>query len=441
MGGRGQGVRRGRGEVRGRISNSQYDRVRAGSGAGSEWNNRWQVLDQTGDDIDVSISDGNRDGAMGGEEGLRNGRGDSNVTTRSQERQQRADGLMETDNNVEGGNGNGRIGNETGTGAIRKRNLQERSPGQHEDRRTNRPRLDEFDVGALCEEIDKKMRTGMAELLNKVPDELKETMRNGFEVLLDGLKGVMNGTSDCVAEERKSREADGMRTDDRLKKVEEKMKEMTRAHENVADEQVHSNIRRSEREMEDKVRHANCCLKLLDIDFGKQTEDRMWMVRSVIGWMRDNISNQDVGTYDRVMRRTRVQILGRGTSSVRGNGGKTIYTVPILLECRDRTDAGDLDAILRNAGYFSTFHWPSEILDFVKEAREDVRKLGYEKRSHFIRIRPEERGGSVQIRADIKEKKRGEVAGKSLLVLSDCKQADVGNVERHSHTQSGGEEE
>jgi hypothetical protein len=241
-------------------------------------------------------------------------------------------------------------------------------------------------------------------------------MRNGFEVLLEGLKGVMNGTSDCVAEERKCREADGMRVDDRLKKVEERMDEMTRAHENVADEQVHSNIRRSEKEMEDKVRHANCCLKLLDIDFGKQTEDRLWMVRSVIGWMRDDISNQDVSLYDRVMRRTRVQILGRGTAAVRGSGGNTIYTVPVLLECRDRTDAGDLDAILRSAGYFSTFHWPSEILDFVKDAREEVRKLGYEERSHYIRIRPEERGGNVQIRADVKEKNGGRWQAKAFWV-------------------------
>jgi hypothetical protein len=381
--------------------------VRAGSGAGNEWNNRWQILDQTGDDNDVSGFDGYREGETGGEDGVRNGRGDNNVTNRSQDRQQRADGLMETDNNAEGETVTGRGGTEAGTGAARKINLQERSPGQHEDRRTNRPRLDEFDIGALCEEIDKKMRTGMAELLSKAPDDFKETMRNRIEVLLEGLKGVMNGTSDCVAEERKCREADSLRTDDRMKKMEDRIEEMARAHENVADEQVHSNIRRLEKEMEDKVRHSSCCLKLLDIDFGKQTQDRMWMVRSVIGWMRGDINSQDVDTYDRVMRRTRVQILGRGTTAARGHGGKTIYTVPVLLECRDRTDAGDLDSVLRTAGYFSTFHWPSEILDFVKEAREEVRRLGYEERSHFIRIRPEERGGCVQIRADVKKKNSG----------------------------------
>ncbi len=403
MGGRGQGIRRGRGETRGRISNGRYDRVRAGSGAGNEWNNRWQVLDQTGEDIEGIDLDVNRE--MDGDDGTRIGRGVNNVTQRNQDRQVRMDGLMETETNEETASGRG--GAEAGTGAVRKRNLQERSPGQHEDRRTNRPRLDEFDTGALYAEIDKKMRIGLAELLSKAPGEFKETMRNGVDVLLDGLKGVLNGTSDCVAEERKCREAEGIRTDDRMKKMEDRIEELARTQENVADEQVHSNVRRSEKEMEDKVRHSSCCLKLLDIDFGKQTEDRMWMVRSVIGWLRGDINSQDVDTYDRVMRRTRVQILGRGTVAARGQGGKTIYTVPVLLECRDRTDAGDLDAVLKFAGYFSTFHWPSEMLDFVKEARDEVRKLGYEERSHFIRIRPEERGGGVQIRADVKEKNGG----------------------------------
>jgi hypothetical protein len=39
---------------------------------------------------------------------------------------------------------------ENSGGTVSKRNLDERSPGQHEDIRTNRPRLDEFDVGTLC---------------------------------------------------------------------------------------------------------------------------------------------------------------------------------------------------------------------------------------------------------------------------------------------------
>jgi hypothetical protein len=109
------------------------------------------------------------------------------------------------------------------------------------------------------------------------------------------------------------------------------------------------------------------------------------------------------------MRRTRVQILGRSTVAVsgKGGGGGTIYTVPVLLECQGKSDAVDLDQILKDAGYFSTFHWPVEMLEFVKEARQEMRKVGYEERTHYIRIRPEVKGGEVQIRADVKEKNGG----------------------------------
>jgi hypothetical protein len=296
---------------------------------------------------------------------------------------------------------------------MRKRNLEERSPGQHDNVRTNRPRLDEFDVGNICEEIDKKMRKGMAGLIEMAPEDFRDKLRAGLETLLEGMKGVMNGTSDCVAEERRSREAEGIRVEERMERLEEKVKDMKRTADNIADEQIHVNIRRAEKEMERKVVHSGKCLKLLDIDFGKATEDRLWIVRSVIGWMKEDVHQNDVGAYERLMRRTRVQILGRGTVPGRGGGGKTIFTVPVLLECQSKSDALELDGILKGAGYFSTFHWPSQMMDFVKEAREEVKKIGYGEGTHFIRIRPEERNGEVQIRADVKEKNGGKWQAKA----------------------------
>jgi hypothetical protein len=230
-------------------------------------------------------------------------------------------------------------------------------------------------VGSLCEEIDRKMRIGMAGIIDSAPEDFREKLKEGLETLLEGMKGVMNGTSDCVAEERRSREAEGMRVEERLERMEERVNDMKRSAENIADEQVHDNIRRAEVEMEKKVRHAGKCLKLLDIDFGKATEDRLWMVRSIIRWMKDDVHQNDVGAFERVIRRTRVQILGRGTAPARGNGGKTIYTVPVLLECQSKGDAVELEGILKGAGYFSSFHWPTEIMEFVRGAREEIKKI------------------------------------------------------------------
>jgi hypothetical protein len=414
MGGRGRGRGgRGRAEERGRVSNGRYDRVRIGSGAGLEWSNRWTVLDRTGNDVEISDDEARKDrrgdresteeekGGDGGGEGGAVG---------TSKKEQGTDGRERTHGMTRDGRNLGDERRETETDrmdegvTVRKRNLQDRSPGQHEDVRTNRPRLDEFDVGKMCEEIDRKMRRGMAEIIEGTPEDFKDKLKTGLEVLLEGMKNVMNGTSDCVAEERRSREAEGMRVEEKIERMEERISDMKRFNDNVADDRIQDKIRRSEKDMEKKVRHAGSCLKLLDIDFGKKTDDRLWMVRSVITWMRDDVGEQEAGSFDRIMRRTRVQILGRETMQGRGGGGKNIFTVPVLLECVNKIDAADLDSILRNAGYFSTFHWPSEIMDFVREARKEVRKMGFEEKSHFVRIRPEERGGEIQIRADVKEK-------------------------------------
>jgi hypothetical protein len=108
-------------------------------------------------------------------------------------------------------------------------------------------------------------------LIDSAPEDFWEKLKEGLETLLEGMKGVMNGTSDCVAEKRRSREAEGMRVEERMERMEERIKDMKRSAENIADEQVHESIRRAERDMEKKVSHSGKCLKLSDIDFGKAT--------------------------------------------------------------------------------------------------------------------------------------------------------------------------
>jgi hypothetical protein len=65
-----------------------------------------------------------------------------------------------------------------------------------------------------------------------------------------------------------------------------------------------------------------------------------------------------------------------------------------------------LEGILRRAGYFSAFHWPTEIKEFVSTVREGLVRDGFGE-PFFIRIRPEEKGGEVLIRADVKRKDGG----------------------------------
>ena len=130
------------------------------------------------------------------------------------------------------------------------------------------------------------------------------------------------------------------------------------------------------------------------------------MVRSVARGLRDDIHPDDRNRFDRIMRRTRIQILGKTTEMRRGRD-RTVYTVPVLLECQDKVEADDLDSILRKSGYFCSFHWPQEVMEFVNKVRDSVREEGYSERDYFVKIRPEIRAGETRIKAEIKEKNGG----------------------------------
>ncbi len=44
---------------------------------------------------------------------------------------------------------------------------------------------------------------------------------------------------------------------------------------------------------------------------------------------------------------------------------------------QNRTDTEEVEVMLKAAGYFTTFHWATEMVDFVAGAREELRKEGY----------------------------------------------------------------
>ena len=48
-----------------------------------------------------------------------------------------------------------------------------------------------------------------------------------------------------------------------------------------------------------------------------------------------------------------------------------------------------------------------ECLDFIKEARAEVRAMGYTENSHYIKVRPEWREGRMELKAEVKESRVG----------------------------------
>ena len=119
--------------------------------------------------------------------------------------------------------------------------------------------------------------------------------------------------------------------------------------------------------------------------------------------MQDSVAHKDKERFRTVIGRTRVSLLGKGTE-VKQYKGRTINTMPVLLECRTEEDKRELGEILQEAGWHSSFEWPEECMEFVREVRKEIRKLGYVDNKHDIKIRPEIRNGRVEIRGEVREK-------------------------------------
>jgi hypothetical protein len=301
---------------------------------------------------------------------------------------------------------------EEGRRGGEKRTAEQRSPNTEEERR-NRPRLDEFEIGNRFDKVAKRMEDEVKRIVDGMKtldgDENKELVKyvvRGLNTMVKAVVETMNEMGDAVAEERKNKEDDKKEMEERMRKMEEKAKENELRME--AEKRARETERKKEsvREMEDKLKVAGRQIKLLDMDFGKVMNNRKEMVERVVDNFKEDVKLNDRKRLDILLRRTRIIILGKETVAVTVRG-KRLYTVPVLLECRNEDDKEELSDILRDAEYFGTYHWPIEIMDFVKAVRENVKRMGYSEDRQFIRIRPEEREGRLQLKADVKEKNGG----------------------------------
>ena len=283
-----------------------------------------------------------------------------------------------------------------------KRTVEDRSQEQ-ELLRNTRLRLNEFDAGYIFEEVENRLVRGIDEVVAAVPEQLKEAMATSMQALKVAITGIMNGLSENVKNERMARDAMEMRLEDKVGRMEKKLQELGSATDSLTKTRLKARTRESIKEMESKVKEAQCALKLLDVDVERLTDDRREIVRKTITKVRSYCDEEDKRAYDVIIRRTRVVIMGKATSG-RLRDSEEEFSVPTLFQCRDRRDAEDLEAIMRTAGYFPSFHWPKEMMEFVGGVRDEVKSRGIDDRSNYFRVRPEVRDGVVMVKVEVKPK-------------------------------------
>ncbi len=90
----------------------------------------------------------------------------------------------------------------------------------------NRRRVNEFEMGKMFDEVVKKMGRDIDSLIERVPEVFKRELKEGLEIMMSGMKSIMNGVSDGVASERMAREAEEIRTEDKMEKIMDEVKEI-----------------------------------------------------------------------------------------------------------------------------------------------------------------------------------------------------------------------
>ena len=162
----------------------------------------------------------------------------------------------------------------------------------------------------------------------------------------------------------------------------------------------------SERKMEEKVGAAMERIKILDLDFGRVMESRDEIVKVAQELIRENVKLSERKEFDWSMRRNRIYVLGKATKQ-KEYEGTAIFTVPILIRCQCVSDKVRLERMIRNTGIRTSFHWPAEMMEFVRGVRERVEGMGHGGQEEFVRVRAVKEDGGLYIRVDGRKKEGG----------------------------------
>jgi hypothetical protein len=309
---------------------------------------------------------------------------DNEVEREGRERADRVDDVEVVERMEEGGAVGGEVGRDV-----------ENDAGLRNERVVELEVLNEFQWGEVFRKIETCMEKDAGEMVQKMPDSCKNEVKEGMKRMMDRVRDIFNTVSDGVLRERLVREESEKKIAGRVARVEEQIKVVATKAKDLSHDSLKAKIIRSEGEMAKKVKASCCTLKLQDIDFRAATDDKREIVRAAVSILKGDVHPEDRPRFDRMMKRTRVVVLGRRTEE-RRDRGRSYYTVPILLELGSVQEAEEMGEILRRVGYFTNFHWPGEIMPFVNDIRDEMRSSGYSSDTHYIRVRPEVRSGDVQ---------------------------------------------
>ena len=216
----------------------------------------------------------------------------------------------------------------------------------------------------------------------------------------------MNGLSDAVQKDRLGSERVEEQLKSRITNVEQRVQETENKLEVLKRSKDRQVWKESVQAMTKKIGLGDRQLKYVDIDYGRVTNSKREIVEKTIAYMKEDVGQDGGRRLEVIMRRTRFILLGKETV-LRTLDDQNIYTVPVLLEFRSVNDKVEVEEMLREVGWYPVYHWPKECMEFVKDARLEVRRMGFQEDRYFVKIRPDWRDGTMEIRGEVKENRAG----------------------------------
>ena len=227
---------------------------------------------------------------------------------------------------------------------------------------------------------------------------MQDAIVSSYEKTMESMiESRSNQVSDLCAEVERLRERLEQEQVRRIK-AEEQLAEMEKRTDSVA-------VKASRKEMAAKMETAVTNVKVLDLDFDKNTDDRKEMITAAKERLRAKIRGADQQQrFTDITKKADVQVLARRTTKrKRRSDGQEIWTAPVVLTIKDKEDRWEMEDMLRKNKVYPTFHWPREFLDPLKKMREEL-KTKVDEESSYVRIRPVQSDGKWKIRAEVKPK-------------------------------------
>jgi hypothetical protein len=234
-----------------------------------------------------------------------------------------------------------------------------------------------------CEKLqgiidDVKVKVGTTltamELAGETPtaSEFKTWIGTMVGTLMNGMDCSFSVVSDMameisvVRETLRKKEAEVKEMKDAIRDQDSVVKEVAKAKDRVE-------IKASAKEMEDKLRISTTQFKVMDLDFGKETEDRKEIVSLGVAEIRKKIRNDHVGEFDELIKHADVAPLTRKTFKATN---KNYFSAPLLFTVQDKAKRWKLEDILRGSKVYPGFHWPQEMINPIKEYRRILKEEG-----------------------------------------------------------------